>query len=105
MNGIEISPNDKNIKNLGDSIYDIRRQFVPLIKELLNSSNISEKVVIRPDTFIVNGVEDNGLIWKDIMIENLYIGYYNTSINRKELFEKVLGSLRILKKWISKIIS
>jgi hypothetical protein len=42
------------------------------------------------------GQQDNGKYWKEVLKENVVIGYYNVRKDRKEEFDKTVSTLKLL---------
>ncbi|MBO9675761.1 MAG: hypothetical protein J7577_20105 [Sphingobacteriaceae bacterium] len=82
--------NYNNVLNLGDSISNIRLKDLELTKALLREQ---EKLYV-PDTLVLQGVTKQGLFWKDIRMGSISIGYVNVSVSKKELFDKMLNTLK-----------
>lgn len=85
--------NESNIKLLGDSIYNLRYQNIPLVKET-NAIIGKEIIPLRPDTLELMGVQNNQLIWKDIVMDNVNVGYYNVPILKVGIFNRALFSVK-----------
>lgn len=93
ISSFKVSPNYNNIKNLGDGIVAYRFQNKELIKEI-NLEVGREVLKILPDTFELSGLNERGLFWKDIKINNITIGYDNVSKGRKDIFDNALKSFK-----------
>ena len=87
------SNNEQNISLLGDSIYKLRFQNVELVKEI-NALITDNRISVRPDTMNLMGEQKNQLIWKDISMKDLSIGYFNVPSSMIEIFNKSISSLR-----------
>ena len=87
------SNNEQNISLLGDSIYKLRFQNVELVKEI-NALITDNRISVRPDTMNLMGKQKNQLIWKDISMKDLSIGYFNVPSSMIEIFNKSISSLR-----------
>lgn len=85
--------NEPNIKLLGDSIYNLRYQNTSLVKEI-NILVGKELTPLRPDTLDLMGIQKNKLNWKEIVIGDINVGYYNVPTSKIEIFDKALSSLR-----------
>ena len=46
------------------------------------------------DTLTLNGKDQNGLFWKEIVIGQLNVGYINVNAKKKPSFDKALNSLK-----------
>ena len=79
------SNNEQNISLLGDSIYKLRFQNVELVKEI-NALITDNRISVRPDTMNLMGKQKNQLIWKDISMKDLSIGYFNVPSSMIEIF-------------------
>ena len=86
------SNNEQNISLLGDSIYKLRFQNVELVKEI-NALITDNRISVRPDTMNLMGKQKNQLIWKDISMKDLSIGYFNVPSSMIEIFNKSISSL------------
>lgn len=49
------------------------------------------------DTLTLEGQDSKGLYWKNKRIKNVCIGYANTPISKKVMFDKALESIRSIK--------
>lgn len=87
--------NEPNIRSLGDSIYNLRYQNRSLAKET-NALVGEELIPLRPDTLDLMGVQDNQLTWREIVINDFNIGYYNVSVSKIEIFNRALSSLKTI---------
>lgn len=85
--------NEPNIKLLGDSIYNLRYQNNSLTKEI-NLLSGKELIPLRPDTLDLMGIQKNKLNWKEIVIGDINMGYYNVSTSKIDIFDRALSSLR-----------
>lgn len=91
------SDNYQNIKMLGDSIFNFRFQNRELYKEV-NTSLGEEYYKILPDTFDLSGINADSLCWRDIIIDDISIGYSNVHPKKQEQFNKCLDTYRIKKR-------
>ncbi len=89
------TPNYENIKNLGDSVLQLRFQNEELTKQV-NEILGKNQIAILPDTFELSGMNRKSLFWKDIKIGSISIGYDNVTKEKKELFENSLKTLKII---------
>lgn len=85
--------NERNINLLGDSIYNLRFQNTKLIKEI-NELLTKNKIPIKPDTIKLKGIQENQLMWKDILLKDISVGYYNVSKINVALFDRSISSLK-----------
>lgn len=85
--------NEPNIKLLGDSFYNLRYQNNSLTKEI-NLLSGKELIPLRPDTLDLMGIQKNKLNWKEIVIGDINMGYYNVSTSKIDIFDRALSSLR-----------
>jgi hypothetical protein len=89
-----IISNYKNIKVLGDSIFNLRFQNVELAKAR-NKEYGKEVIKIVPDTMELSGIDSDSLYWKDVKIGKLSIGYCGVPKKKKELFDNAIQSFKI----------
>lgn len=88
----DMTPNKKNIKPLNDSIYLLRFQNKPLAEDV-NKAIGSNVVKIRTDTLDISGHDTKGLLWRDIIIGNICVGYKDVKDSNKQLFDIAIKSL------------
>ncbi len=91
------SDNYHNIKMLGDSIFNFRFQNRELCKEI-NASLGEEYYQILPDIFELSGINADSLCWRDIIIDNVSIGYSNVHPKRQEQYNKCLDTYKVKKR-------
>ena len=94
LTNFDNTPNYENIKSLGDSIANYRFQDEEMTKEI-NQTLGREAVKALPDTFELSGMDRNSLYWKDIKVGKISIGYQKVPKEKKELFDKVLTTLKM----------
>ena len=93
LSGFFYCKNERNISLLGDSIYNLRFQNSKLIKEI-NELLTKNKIPIKPDTIKLKGIQENQLMWKDILLKDISVGYYNVSKINVALFDRSISSLK-----------
>jgi len=93
LSGFFYCKNERNISLLGDSIYNLRFQNTKLIKEI-NELLTKNKIPIKPDTIKLKGIQENQLMWKDILLKDISVGYYNVSKINVALFDRSISSLK-----------
>lgn len=89
----DMTPNKRNIKSVNDSIYSLRFQNVPLAEDI-NQSIGFKLITIRPDTLDIAGQDSVGLLWRDVIIRDICVGYKNVKKSNKLLFDNAINSLR-----------
>lgn len=89
-----VNSNYKNLRALGDSIFEYRFQNIESAKAT-NKALGKDVYKIAPDTMELSGIDSNNLYWKDIKIGELSIGYCGVSNRRKEIYDNALKSFRI----------
>lgn len=88
----DMTPNKKNIKSLNDSIYSLRFQNKPLAEDV--NKTIGYNVIKnRTDTLDISGHDTKGLLWRDIIIGNICVGYKDVKDSNKQLFDIAIKSL------------
>lgn len=87
------TPNAKNIKALGDHIFQCRFQNEDLMKAV-NQAVGREAVNVLPDTFELLGVDKEGKYWKDVKIGKTTVGYSKVPEDKVPIYERVLSSFR-----------
>jgi len=90
----KLTPNAKNIKALGDHIFQWRFQNEDLMKAV-NQAVGREAVKVLPDTFELLGVDKEGKYWKDVKIGKTTVGYSNVSEGKVPIYERALSSFRL----------
>lgn len=93
LSGFFYCKNERNISLLGDSIYNLRFQNSKLIKEI-NELLTKNKIPIKPDTIKLKGIQENQLMWKDILLKDISVGYYNVSKLNVALCDRSISSLK-----------
>ena len=88
-----MTPNKGNIKSINDSIYSLRFQNI-LLSEDINNSLGYEFITIRPDTLNIVGKDSKGLLWRDVIIRDICIGYKHVKPSNKLLFDNAVNSLQ-----------
>ena len=68
-------------------------QTIKLIKEI-NELLTKNKIPIKPDTIKLKGIQENQLMWKDILLKDISVGYYNVSKINVALFDRSISSLK-----------
>lgn len=91
----DMTPNKRNIKSVNDSIYSLRFQNI-LLAEDVNKSLGFKLITIRPDTLDIAGQDSVGLLWRDVIIRDICVGYKNVKKSNKLLFDNAINSLRWL---------
>lgn len=89
----DMTPNKRNIKSVNDSIYSLRFQNVPLAEDI-NQSIGFKLITIRLDTLDIAGQDSVGLLWRDVIIRDICVGYKNVKKSNKLLFDNAINSLR-----------
>lgn len=89
----DMTPNKRNIKSVNDSIYSLRFQNT-LLAEDVNKSLGFKFIAIRPDTLDIAGQDSVGLLWRDVIIRDICVGYKNVKKSNKLLFDNAINSLR-----------
>lgn len=49
------------------------------------------------DTIEVHGVQENGRYWKELILNDIVVGYYNLPEEHKQLFDEVLTKIKRVK--------
>lgn len=96
--------NTDNIKQLGDSIFDYRFQNRELCKSI-NDALGMEYYHILPDTFELSGMNADSLCWRDILIDNISIGYVNVRPELKAKYDQCLDTYSVKKEKRKQIIT
>jgi hypothetical protein len=96
------SHNWVNVKELNDSIYKFRFEYGlfgkgtnQAIKEGRLSAEFFNNLPELPDTFELSGLNAKGLYWKDIYLNGISVGYDNVPLEKKELFDNCLKSIKM----------
>lgn len=89
----DMTPNKTNIKSVNDSIYSLRFQN-SFLAEDVNKSLGFKLITIRPDTLDIAGQDSVGLLWRDVIIRDICVGYKNVKKSNKLLFDNAINSLR-----------
>lgn len=84
-----LHPNLHNIKALGDSIYEFRFQYKELWKSI-NEALGEEVLKVLPDTLELSGIDADSFYWKDIIFDELSIGYLRVPPRKKKKFDRCL---------------
>lgn len=84
-----LHPNLQNIKALGDSIYEFRFQYKELWKSI-NEALGEEVLKVLPDTLELSGIDADSFYWKDIIFDELSIGYLRVPPRKKKKFDRCL---------------
>lgn len=96
LNSDNGNPNYLNIKNLGDSICNFRFQGVfRQINIDLNDQKRYTLLPVLPEKLELSGKDKNSLLWKDIFMGKISVGYKNVQKEKQEFFENCLKSLKI----------
>ena len=93
--------NTNNIELLGDSIFEYRfrrRDWSRAINAALGIEYYS----VLPDTFELSGMNADSLCWRDILIDDISIGYVNVRPELKEKYDQCLDTFNVKKKKKSK---
>lgn len=89
----DMTPDKTNIKSVNDSIYSLRFQN-SFLAEDVNKSLGFKLITIRPDTLDIAGQDSVGLLWRDVIIRDICVGYKNVKKSNKLLFDNAINSLR-----------
>ena len=68
----------------------MKKELIKEINELLTKN----KIPIKPDTIKLKGIQENQLMWKDILLKDISVGYYNVSKINVALFDRSISSLK-----------
>lgn len=71
----------------------MRFQNVPLAEDI-NQSIGFKLITIRLDTLDIAGQDSVGLLWRDVIIRDICVGYKNVKKSNKLLFDNAINSLR-----------
>jgi hypothetical protein len=88
--------NTNNIESLGDSIFEYRFQNRELCKSI-NDALGMEYYHILPDTFELSGMNADSLCWRDVLIDNISIGYVNVRPELKAKYDQCLNTYSVKK--------
>lgn len=88
--------NTNNIESLGDSIFEFRFQNRELCKSI-NDALGMEYYHILPDTFELSGMNADSLCWRDVLIDNISIGYVNVRPELKAKYDQCLNTYSVKK--------
>lgn len=94
--GYMFNANTPNIELLGDSIFEYRFQNRELCKSI-NDALGMEYYHILPDTFELSGMNADSLCWRDILIDNISIGYVNVRPELKAKYDQCLDTYSVKK--------
>jgi len=87
------TPNYLNIINLQDSLSMLHLQHKKIILEI-NERIGSDKLIVRGDTSIVSGINNDSLFWKEYMIHEVSCGYMNVTKEKRRVYDKCLKTFK-----------